>query len=386
MQTELLQQALQSRQPLPLHAKLREALRLQIEDGLLQPGALLPSERILGETLGVSRSTVRQAINALIQDGLLQSVPGKGTFVLARTEAANGRGLIALIVSRPNFHFFYPQLAAAFEMAVRKANYGLIMSLHGDQVDILLERLDELTQAQSIAGIALAPPRFGDLNRVVAKAKQLGLPLVFIGRNPGNQPIDAVSVDNVQIGMRATQHLIDLGHRRILHIGFTDYSTGIERAEGYRQAMTAAGLAEHIDIRPIPEHRIASGSDSFNEDPNIRVAQPARQMATEILATGDRPTAIFCFNDVTAMGVYKAARDLDIAIPQQLSLVSVDNLPTVLHFEVPLTTFALPGAELGHQGAGLLLDQLRGVPQTTHRQLLLPAQFMPRQSAESPAK
>jgi DNA-binding LacI/PurR family transcriptional regulator len=304
--------------------------------------------------------------------------------VLAPVETANGRGLIALIVSRPNFHFFYPQLAAAFETTIRKANFGLIMSLHSDRVDVLLERLDELTQAQSIAGLALAPPRFGDLNRVVAKAKQLNLPLVFIGRTPDSQPVDAVSVDNVQIGLRATQHLIDLGHKRILHIGFTDYSTGIERAEGYRQAMTAARLAEFIDIRPIPEHHIAPSGDGIDEDSNIRIAQPARQLATEILATGNRPTAIFCFNDVTAMGVYKAARDLAIAIPQQLSLVSVDNLPTVLHFEVPLNTFALPGAELGRQGADLLLDQLRGI-RTGQRQLLLPAQFMPRQSAAAPA-
>jgi DNA-binding LacI/PurR family transcriptional regulator len=382
MQKELLQEALRSPEPLPLHAKLREAMRLQIEDGLLKPGELLPSERALREMLNVSRSTVRQAINALIQEGLLLSVPGKGTFVLARAEPVNGRGLVALIVSRPNFHFFYPQLAASFETAVREAKYGLVMSLHSDQADVLLERIDELVQTQPLAALALIPPRFGDLSKVVAKVQTLGLPCVFIGRTAGNQPVDSVSVDNVGIGLRATQHLIDLGHRRILHIGFTDYSTGIERASGYRQAMEAAGLARYIDVRPIPEHHVLLSSDGLDEDSNIRIAQPARQLATEILSSPERPSAIFCFNDVTAMGVYKAARDLAIAIPEELSLISVDNLPTVLHFEVPLSTFALPGAELGRQAAELLLGQMRTGDGHRPRQLLLPAQFMPRQSTQ----
>jgi DNA-binding LacI/PurR family transcriptional regulator len=384
MQKELLQEALHSPEPMPLHAKLREAMRVQIEDGLLQPGELLPSERALREMLDVSRSTVRQAINALIQDGLLQSVPGKGTFVLVRSVGYDSQGLIALIVSRPNFHFFYPQLAAAFETSVREAKYGLIMSLHDDRVDVLLDRIDELVRGQSVAALALTPPRFGDLSLVTAKAQKLGLPLVFIGRTADSQPFDAVSVDNVQIGLRATQHLLDLGHERILHIGFTDYSTGRERAAGYRQAMEAAGLGHQIDIRPIPEHHVAL-SGSLDEDSNIRIAQPARQLATEILSRPDRPTAIFCFNDVTAMGAYKAARDLGLAIPEALSLISVDNLPTVLHFEVPLTTFGLPGAELGRQAADLLLNQIRRTGTVPPRHLLLPAQFMPRQSTQPPA-
>lgn len=373
MNLDALKSAIQSPHPLPLHAKLRDALLHQIEDGRLQAGELLPSERVLSDALNVSRSTVRQAVGALIQAERLQSVPGKGTFVLAKTYI-NGRGQIALIVSRPNFHFFYPQLAAAFETAVRQAGYGLVMSLHNDRVETLLERLDELVQAQSLAGIALVPPRFGDLAQVVAKVKSLGVPLVFIGRTAQTHSVPSVAVDNVQIGLRATQHLIQLGHTHILHIGFTDYSTGIERADGYRQAMTEAGLSELIDIRPITE-------PPSNDDVNIRIAQPARQLAAEILAAENRPTAIFCFNDVTAMGVYKAARDLDIAIPDQLSLVSVDNLPTVLHFEVPLTTFALPSTELGQQAADLLLNQLRGTTESPHQQLQLPAQFMPRQSA-----
>lgn len=373
MQIDALQTAIQSPQPLPLHAKLREALLRQIEDGRLKAGELLPSERVLSDTLNVSRSTVRQAVRALIQAGRLQSVPGKGTFVLAQT-VGSGRGQIALIVSRPNFHFFYPQLAAAFETTIRQANYGLVMSLHNDRVETLLLRLEELAQSQSLAGIALVPPRFGDLAQVVAKVKSIGVPLIFIGRST-TQPISSVAVDNVQIGLRATQHLLELGHKHILHIGFTDYSTGIERAEGYRQAMTAAGLRELIDIRPIPE---PNGSD---DDVNVRIAEPARQLATKILTADNPPTAIFCFNDVTAMGVYKAARDLDIAIPQQLSLVSVDNLPTILHFEVPLTTFAQPSTELGQQAAELLLAQLRTQSESVSQQLLLPARFMPRQSA-----
>ncbi len=373
MQIERVRLALQSSDPQPLHAKLSAALHLQIKDGSLEPGKLLPSERILSNSLGVSRSTVRQAINGLIQKNLLQSVPGKGTFVLAQ-KGAGGRGQIALIVSRPNFHFFYPQLAAAFETDVRQAGYGLVMSLHNDDADTLLERLDELLEAQSIAGFALVPPRFGALSRVVERLQEIAVPHVFVGRTSGDHPVATITVDNVQTGKRATQHLIELGHRRILHIGFSDYSTGNERAAGYRQAMTEAGLSAWIDIRMISE-------PMSSDDAHDRIAHPVGLLAADILASDKRPTAIFCFNDLTALGVYKAARDLGIIIPDELSLVSVDNLPTVLHFEVPLTTFAQPGTEIGQQAADTLLEQLRGGVTSAPQKKLLPAQFMPRESA-----
>lgn len=378
MDLERLKADFDSSAPAPLHAKLSEALLAQIVDGAVQPGELMPSERQLKSLLDLSRPTIRQAVNALIQEGLVQRVAGKGTFVIEPEKTKAPTGLIALVVSRPNFHFFYPQLAAAFDERVRAANYGMVMSMHGDRADLLGEVVEGLLLTQHIVGLAITPPRFGDMRRVVRRLRGTGVPFVFIGRRDGETSTDSVAPDNQQIGYQATRYLVDLGHRRIVHMGFSDYSTGRSRLEGYQLAMAEADLPPRfVEIR---EHISTTSSGIDDENPSARIAAPARQAAVSLLQASNRPTAVFGFNDIVAMGVYKAAREAGLAIPADLSLVSVDNLPTVTHFEVPLTTFALPGAEIGRQGANLLLRRIAG-EEMGPQQYLLPAPLIRRASA-----
>lgn len=377
MDLERLKTDFDSSAPAPLHAKLSEALTNQIVDGTLQPGELLPSERRLHTLLTLSRPTIRQAINRLIQQNMVQRVPGKGTFVLEPVVTKTPTGLIGLIVSRPNFYFFYPQLAAAFDDQVRAANYGMVMSLHGDRADLLAEVVEGLLLTQHIVGLAITPPRFGDATHIENRLRKAGVPFIFIGRQDGDSHIDSIAPDNQQIGYQATRQLIDLGHRHIVHLGFSDYSTGRARLQGYQLAMAEAELPH--DFVEISEHITTSITGIDDEDPSERIAAPARKAALQLLAQESRPTAVFCFNDIVAMGVYKAARELGLRIPEDLSLISVDNLPTVTHFEVPLTTFSLPGAEIGRQGANLLLRRIAG-EETRPQQYLLPAPMVQRSS------
>ena len=363
--------------PAPLHAKLSDALLSQISDGTLPPGDMLPSERQLHNLLQLSRPTIRQAINSLIQQGLVQRVAGKGTFVLEPQKTKTPTGLIGLIVSRPNFYFFYPQLAAAFDDRVRQSNYGMVMALHGDRADLLGEVIEGLLLTQHIVGLAITPPRFGNALPVIQRLRQANVPFVFIGRQDAGVQVDSVAPDNQQVGYQATRHLIDLGHRRIAHLGFSDYSTGRARLDGYQLAMAEAELPAHFV--EIEEHIATSITGIDEEDPSTRIAVPARQAALLLLTQINPPTAVFCFNDIVAMGVYKAARELGLHIPQDLSLISVDNLPTLTHFEVPLTTFALPGAEIGRRGANLLLRRVAGEEMGT-QQYLLPAPMIRRAS------
>ena len=377
MDLERLQSDFDTSAPAPLHAKLSDALIAQIVDGTAQPGDLLPSERRLHTLLNLSRPTIRQAIDRLIQQNMVQRVPGKGTFVLEPTVTKTPTGLIGLIVSRPNFHFFYPQLAAAFDDQVRAANYGMVMSLHGDRADLLAEVVEGLLLTQHIVGLAITPPRFGDASRIEERLRRANVPFVFIGRQEGDSSVDTIAPDNQQIGYQATRHLIDLGHRHIVHLGFSDYSTGRSRLDGYQYAMSEAELPPNFV--EISEHITTTIAGIDDEDPSERIAVPAREAALQFLNQSSRPTAVFCFNDIVAMGVYKAARELDLRIPEDLSLISVDNLPTVTHFEVPLTTFALPGAEIGRQGANLLLRRVAG-EETRPQQYSLPAPMIRRSS------
>lgn len=364
--------------PAPLHMRLRQAIQTQIVDGTLRPGEALPSERVLQQELGLSRATVRQALGALIQAGLLQSVPGTSTFVSERPEPSR-RGLVGLVVGSANFHFFYPQLASALSERLRQSGYGLVMSLHNDHAEALTGVVEDLL-AQGVVALALTPPRHGSAEQVAAALFQRGVPLVLVGRR-GQGPVDCVAPDNEQVGYRATRELIERGHRRIAHLGFLDYSTGADRAAGYRRAMAEAGLSPQvIELPAYPEPATPGGT------PAEHLVEPAVAAARELWSDRlDHPTAAFCFNDIVTLGVYKALRDLGLRIPADVSLVGVDSLPTVRHFEVPLTTFALPGDEIGRQAADLLLRRLAGEAPPP-RTYLLPAHLVAGGSVGPPAR
>lgn len=366
--------------PAPLHQKLRDAIFEQISDGTLKAGDTLPSERAMKEHFGVSRATVRQAVTTLIQEGYLQSVAGTGTFVLEQSRKMTSAGLIGLITSSPNFNFFYPQLTAAFNDRIRSAGYGLVMSLHNEDANTLGQIADELL-AQNVVGLAITPPRYGDLMPILNRLRRQKVPVVMIGRST-QHAVDVVATDNDLIGYTATQYLLQQGHQHIAFVGLLDYSTGQERANGYKRALEEVNLPPHIvQINENANTKYHNQSDV----PREHLVPPAQDAAYQTWGRDDgipEPTAAVCFNDITAMGVYKALRNLKKRIPEDVSLVSVDNLITVRHFEVPLTTFALPGEEIGVRSAEILLRRLSGdaAPAQT---ILLPAQFIERESAIS---
>ncbi|RME71460.1 MAG: GntR family transcriptional regulator [Chloroflexi bacterium] len=377
---ERVKKVLDTPTPAPLHVRLRTALQTQIMDGTLQAGEALPSERILQNQLEVSRATVRQAIQALIQMGFLQSVPGTGTFVLEQKQDGEPRGIITLITGAPTFHFFYPQLASALYTTLHNVGYTLTLDFYRDEADDLLVHVERLL-SRRISGLAIVPPRYGNPQPLVNFLRSQDVPYVFLGRratlpDKNGAVGDCVSTDNERIGYEATRHLLDLGHRHIVHLGFLDYSTGQDRAAGYIRAMQERGMTPRVvELSPYTQALNQSMPSS------TLLAEPAYRAALDVWGTtpADRPTAVFCFNDNVAMGVYKALRDAGLNIPQDVSLVSVDNLPTIQHFEVPLTTFALPGEAIGRQAGVLFVRRLSGEefpPQT----YLLPATFIQRRS------
>lgn len=364
--------------PAATHVKLSQAIQTQISSGKLVPGDALPSERKLKEHLNLSRTTIRQAIASLINQGWLKSVPSKGTFV-TEPPSTKPAALIGLIVSGPNFHFFYPQLADAFSRCLREEGYGLVIGLHNDSADSLVELADQFA-SQNIAGLAVTPPRFGRISPFIQRIEQIGMPCIFIGRRSPGIGVDSVSTNNEEVGYVATRKLIEQGHKRILHLGFSDYSTGLDRLAGYNRAMREEGLEPHVYEIPMSEEDLPRSGF-----PTKHLVEPAYKVVKELWQTNsaDNPTAIFCFNDITAMGAYRALRESGVRIPNDISLVSVDDLPTIQHFEVPLSTFALPSNEIGCQGAQLLLQRIGG-SLTPPRTFLLPAEFIPRASIAHP--
>lgn len=381
MDTERIKSALAALTPAPLHVKLRQAIYEQIIDGSLLPGESLPSERLLQQHFNVSRATIRQAINTLIQEGMLQSVAGTGTFVLSRPPRTANVALIGMIVSSPNFNFFYPQLTAAFSSRIRLAGYQLTLAMHNERTDTIADISEDLL-AQNVVALAITPPRLGDFEQLVNRLQQRNVPIVCVGRRVNGVRVDCAATDNLDVGYRATRHLIELGHRDIAHVGLLDYTTGQDRAEGYHRAMNEAGLSPHVI--EVGEDLLRPENRSADDAPREHLADPAADMLRAFWAKSDAlPTAIFAFNDVMAMGIYKALRDIGVVIPDDVSLISVDDLITIRHFEIPFTTFKLPGEQIGVRAAELLLKRLVN-PQLSAELHLLPATLVARASTTPP--
>jgi len=171
------------------------------------------------------------------------------------------------------------------------------------------------------------------------------IPLVTVARRVPDLEGNCVCIDNIEASFLATQHLIELGHRRIAHIcGQLDHPDAEDRQQGYLKALKAAG------IEPVPELIIEG---NFRRQSGV--------LAVEMLLSNQSPfTAIFAANDQMAYGARLALYRRGIRVPDDLSLVGFDDEPAAAFMIPPLTTVRQPGVEMGREAARIILARLKG--------------------------
>ncbi len=164
--------------------------------------------------------------------------------------------------------------------------------------------------------------------------------------------LPSVGATNWAGGIAATEHLLGAGHRRIGAItGPQGYICSRARADGYRSALEQAGL-------PIDPALLRHGD--FQHEGGFR-------RGGELLDLADPPTAIFAGSDQQALGVYEAARQRGLRVPQDLSVVGFDDLPAARWVSPPLTTVRQPLADMGRVAAEMLGDLIAGTPLRSQR-------------------
>jgi DNA-binding LacI/PurR family transcriptional regulator len=200
---------------------------------------------------------------------------------------------------------------------------------------------------------------------------QRDIPLVLL--DPADDPlhgVPSVGAGNWNGGLAATQHLIDLGHRRIAIItGPAGALSSRARLDGYRAALDAAGL-------PADPALICRG-DFRTED--------GLAHAHRLLRLPDPPTAIFACNDGQAMGVYRAARERGLRVPDDLSVVGFDDMPPMRWVLPPLTTIRQPLTEMAAEAATMLVTLVKGEPLDRDR-VEFPTDLVVRGSTAPPRK
>jgi LacI family transcriptional regulator len=217
-------------------------------------------------------------------------------------------------------------------------------------------------------GVILVTTKLTDTQ--LHQLRSAGIPLVVI--DPANTPppeIPSVGATNWAGGLAATEHLLSLGHRRIGAIsGPIDYLCSLARVDGYRSGLERAGVTF--------DPALVRYGDFMHEGGFAR--------AVELLERPDPPTAIFAGSDQQAFGVYEAARQRGLRIPEDLSVVGFDELPVARWASPPLTTIRQPLAEMGNHAAQMLGELIEDRPLWSNR-VELSTEIILRESTAAPA-
>jgi LacI family transcriptional regulator len=319
---------------------------------------------------GVSTMTVSRVINSSgyiaqeTQERVEKAIAELG-FVpnaLARSLRFKQTKTIALVLTDITNPFF-TTLARGVEDAASENGFTVMFTNTDESSDEEAENLNILLQKQ-VDGVLLVPA--GSSNESVTYLQERSIPVVVLDRRVPDVKVDTVCSDSVPGAYQVTRHLIDLGHRSIAIIsGPLHISTSADRAEGFRSAMQEAGL-------PIDSRWVQHGH--FTQDSGY-------EMVKALLPLQPRPTAILAANNFIAIGAYAALRAAGLRIPEDISLVTFDDLPAKLMLEPFLTTVDQAAYEMGYQATQLLLTHLNGETLAEPRVIVLPTQLIIRSSS-----
>lgn len=180
------------------------------------------------------------------------------------------------------------------------------------------------------------------------------IPIVAVDPHLGPSALPTIDSDNLAGAVAATEYLLGLGHRRIGFLGGRpDLDSARLREEGYRQALTAAGIPVRPELMRVGGYR----------------PETAEEPARELLTLAERPTAIFAGNDLTAIETMEVARSLGLRIPEDLSVIGFDNVPESALASPPLTTIQQPIQQMGAEAVRMLIDLIDGKERAPHLQL-----------------
>jgi LacI family transcriptional regulator, galactose operon repressor len=332
-------------------------MRVTIRDVAAQAGvSAMTVSRVINESPRVSRETRRRVEEAIAELGY---VPNR----LARGLSGRKTGAIGLIVPDVGNPFFTLVVRGAEQVAWRSGYHVILCNTQGD-LDREREYLEDMIAFQ-VEGVLLAP--VGDRSRPNLRA--LGrnrVPFVLVDRSVAGLEADLVQGDSVAGARRLVEHLIALEHTRIAMVTETnDISTARDRLQGYRDALAAAGI-------PLSEELVA---ETIAIDPGN-----AFEATRRLLELPERPTAIFAVNNIAGLGVVEAARAHGLSIPDDLALVCFDDLENASRLSPFLTVMAQPAETFGTIATQLLLDRIAGQVGDRRRVVVLPADFIVRES------
>lgn len=256
-------------------------------------------------------------------------------------------GLVIGDISNP----FSTELANAVRetLSFRGYNLFICISEHSAKEDIAAF---QALVDHNVDGLIVATRSNSEGDERLSEIADSGVPMVVVGRDFKHASVDSVSADNYSGGFEATQHLIDLGHKRIGFIGASfENRRRLKRLQGYIAALTKHRIA-------VDERLITGRKGTATDAPGYSTEAIGYEGMKRLLSLPKRPTAVFARNDFTAFGAIAAIKEAGLSIPQDIAIVGFDDTPLALHMMPPLTTVRQPMRRQGQIAAELLLRRI----------------------------
>ncbi|HET7457889.1 MAG TPA: LacI family DNA-binding transcriptional regulator [Gemmatimonadaceae bacterium] len=331
---------------------------------------------------GVSKATVSAVLN------------GTGTVkqttrdrVLAAAEALNYRPIhsghraavarrdrcIALLIKEHD-NPYYAAIIDGARACVASAGYTLLVVSTAGEYESE-RRAVEVLRAKDVDGLIVTPvlDEHADLGHYF-ELRRRNIPFVLLEEVRG-LPASLVDVNNVEASRRAVEHLIALGHSRIVHFAGPAYSAhSRQRVDGVRHAYSGSRLVFGDDaVVPAGAHM----EDGYRAA--LALFRSGGRRGAEA-----RATAVTCYNDLVAVGVYRALRELGLRVPDDVSVVGFDDIPLCEYLACPLTTVRVPKFEMGETAARMLVEQIEAAEAIPPKKVFVDATLVVRASTAPP--
>lgn len=311
-----------------------------IENGTFQAGEKLLSENELSKKFQLSRQTIRHAIDILAQQKLVTKIQGSGTYIGQGRKGSPRRSYMNIaVISTYVDSYIFPSVLRGIERVLSDAGYATQIAFTGNQISVERNTLEKLNARADIDGLIVEPSKSAlpspnlHLYRDLMEQR---IPILFFNTSHRDLELPLVSLDDVLVGRRAAEYLISKGHRKIGGIFKSDDGQGHLRYSGFIKTVLSHDI-------PIRERNVI-----WIDTEDMKKAGVLEDCLYYRL---ENCTAVLCYNDEVSCLLIGLCKKWGIRIPEDLSIISIDNSDLATASDVKLTSFAHPREALGRKAA-----------------------------------
>ncbi len=359
---------------LPKYLDIARAIEVQV---VRRDGAKVPSSREVASTYGVSVVTASRAIQVLRDKGLIRTLDRSGSFVAPAAESRERFALVQRSTPGPGYHASLAFVQAAYAAMARQGGIKVEHDrFHFDEATRPADLRREARRAaeDGISGVIFMPSRYSDEmaqqdEAFLRACREVGIAVVLMERNLRGQARtlehDLVAADDLDGGLRCTQHLLEQGRKKIAFVTGSPTSSHESRLAGYLAALHHAGRGRDLLVLEQPT--------------DLATKVSYAKLADRLLAR--HADGVVCFQDYTALGLILELLNRGVRVPSDVAVTGFDNLPIGKAYSIGVTTYAFSPVTVAHHAVRLIRARVAGDTSAPVK-VLIPGELIVRESSQ----